>query len=467
MTRPMALRIAFFCALLLSAAAQAQSTSAKATADKNWPQFRGDRAGVAADDKRLPERWSTTENIAWKIDIPGRSWSSPVVWGNHVFVLTAINTAQPNPTLNPVGTYLARSLGGPMTGSDISKPTDEHRWVLYDVDFETGKIRWQRVIYTAVPSQSTHQKNSYASETPVTDGERVYVYLGYAGLFAFDMKGEPVWSKPMTAPKMRTGWGSAASPVLHDGRLYIVNDNEERSFIAAFDARTGNELWRTDRDGEGSNWSTPFVWRNDVRTEIVTTGSKKVRSYDLNGKLLWELSGMTSIHAVTPFASHGMLFVSSGYFPDSLRPTYAIRPGAAGDISLKGEERTNAFIAWSHPTLASAYPSPIVVGDQYYTLMDRGFVTSTDPKTGKEIYGRQRIAVDSGTFSASPWSYNGKIFAVSEDGDTFVIRAGPTFELLGRNSLDEMTLATPAIANGSVIMRTATKLYRIGGGRTP
>jgi len=457
MTGPSTLRITLTCALLCAATAEAQ----------NWPQFRGDRAGVAADDPRLPERWSPTENIAWRIDIPGRSWSSPVVWGNHVFVVTAINVAQPNPTLNAVGTYLARSLGGPMTGGDITKPTDEHRWVLYDVDFQTGKITWQHVIHAAVPSQSTHQKNSYGSETPVTDGERVYVYLGYAGLFAFDMNGKSVWSKPMTAPKMRQGWGSAASPVLHDGRLYIVNDNDEKSFIAAFDARTGNELWRTDREGEGSNWSTPFVWRNDVRTEIVTTGSKKVRSYDLNGKLLWELTGMTSIHAVTPFASHGLLFVSSGYFPDSLRPTYAIRPGAAGDISLKGEERTNAFIAWSHPTLAPAYPSPLVIGDQYYTLMDRGFITSNDPTTGKEIYGRQRIAVDSGTFSASPWSYNGKIFAVSEDGDTFVMRAGPAFELLGRNSLGEMTLATPAVANGSLIMRTASKLYRIGGGRTP
>jgi outer membrane protein assembly factor BamB len=275
------------------------------------------------------------------------------------------------------------------------------------------------------------------------------------------MTGKPVWSKPFDAPKMRMGWGSSSSPILDNGRLYIVNDNEERSFVAAYDARTGNELWRSDRTGEGSNWSTPFVWRNDLRTEVVTTGSKKVRSYDTSGKPLWELTGMTSIHAVTPVASHGLLFVSSGYFPDSLRPTYAIRPGASGDISLKGEERTNSHIVWSHPTLASAYPSPLVVGDQYYTLMDRGFLTSNDAKTGKEIYGRQRIATDAGTFSASPWAYNGKIFAVSEDGDTFVMQAGPEFKLLGRNSLGEMTLASPAVADGSLFLRTATKLYRI------
>ena len=320
---------------------------------------------MAADDARLPETWSTTENVAWKIDVPGRSWSSPVVWGNHVFVVTAINVKQPVQTLNAVGTYLARSLGGPMTGADISQPVDEHRWVLYDVDFASGKINWERAVHAAVPLQPVHQKNSYASETPVTDGQRVYVYLGYVGLFAFDMTGKPVWSKLMPAPKMRTGWGPASSPVLHDGRIYIVNDNEERSFVAAFDARTGDELWRTDREAEGSNWSTPFVWQNDRRTEIVTTGTKGVRSYDLSGKLLWQLTGMTSIHAVTPFASHGLLFVSSGYFPDSKRPTYAIRPGASGDISLKGDERSNEFIAWSHPTLAPAYPSPLVLGDQY------------------------------------------------------------------------------------------------------
>jgi outer membrane protein assembly factor BamB len=333
--------------------------------------------------------------------------------------------------------------------------------MLYDIDVRTGRIRWERQIHAALPQQPVHQKNSYASETPVTDGERVYVYLGSVGLFAFDMNGAPVWSKPIDAPRMRTGWGTAASPVLHNSRLYIVNDNEQRSFIAAFDARTGAQVWRTDREDEGSNWATPFVWQNEQRTEIVTTGTKKVRSYDTNGNLLWELAGMTTIHAVTPVAGDGLLFVSSGYFPDNPRPTYAIRPGAKGDISLKASETSNAFIAWSNPTLASAYPSPLVLGDQYYTLMDRGFLTSNDPRTGKEIYGRQRIAVDSGTFTASPWAYNGKIFAVSEDGDTFVMQAGPDFKLLGRNALDEMTLASPAIANGSLFIRTATKLYRI------
>jgi outer membrane protein assembly factor BamB len=438
------------------------AASALSAAAQNWPQFRGSNGGVAADDARLPETWSATENVAWSVDIPGRSWSSPVVWGDQVFVVSAVNVKQPVETPNAVATYLARSLGGPMSGAALTNPTDEHRWVLYAIDAGTGKIRWERQVHAAVPRQSAHQKNSFASETPATDGERVYVYLGYAGLFAFDMKGAPVWSKPMDAPRMRTGWGTAASPVLHDGRIYIVNDNEDRSFIAAFDARTGAEAWRTGREGEASNWSTPFVWENEQRTEIITTGSKGVRAYDTGGTLLWQLSGMTSIHAVTPIASRSLLYVSSGYFPDTPRPTYAIKPGAKGDVSLKEGETSNAFVAWSNPTLASAYPSPLLAGGQYYTLMDRGFLTSNDPATGKEIYGRQRIAPDSGTFSASPWAYNGKIFAISEDGETFVLQAGPEFKLLGRNALNEMTLASPAVAGGSLFIRTATKLYRIG-----
>jgi outer membrane protein assembly factor BamB len=421
-----------------------------AGANDHWPQFRGPSAGVAENDPALPERWSATENVVWAIDVPGVGWSSPVVWGDHVFITTVINSGQaeaPKP-----GLYM---------GGERPASTAPHKWMVHDVDFATGKVRWSRDLRNAVPGGPKHLKNSYASETPVTDGERVYVYFGSVGLFAFDMNGAPVWSKPMDAPRMRTGWGTAASPVLHNGRIYIVNDNEDRSFIAAFDARTGAQLWRTAREDERSNWSTPFVWQNEQRTEIVTTGTRKVRSYDTNGTLLWELAGMTSIHAVTPVAGHGLLFVSSGYFPDSPRPTYAIRPGARGDISLKAGETSNEFIAWSNATLASAYPSPLVLGDQYYTLMDRGFLTSNDPRTGKEVYGRQRIAADSGTFTASPWTYNGKIFAISEDGDTFVMQAGPSFKLLGRNALDEMTLASPAVANGSVFIRTATKLYRI------
>ena len=382
------------------------------------------------------------------------------MWDDHVFVVSALNTAGDEP-LKPVGAYVPSGFGGPISGDDITTPASEYRWMLYDIDFSTGAVRWERVVAARVPGGPTHQKNSYASETPVTDGERVYVYFQGVGLFAFDMSGDPVWSRPMPPVPMRSGWGSAASPAIHDGRLYIVNDNEERSFIAAFDARTGDEIWRTARD-EGSNWTTPYVWANDVRTEIVTAGSRKIRSYDLSGRLLWELSGMSTLDIPTPFARDGLLYITSGFPSDPLRPAYAVRPGASGDISLKPGEVGNAHIAWFHSTLGPYNPSALAYGGHYYTLLDRGFLTSHDARTGAEIYERRRITADASGFTASPWAYNGRIFAMSEDGDTFVIQAGPDFRVLGRNRLDEMTLATPAIVRGRLIIRTATKLYRIG-----
>jgi outer membrane protein assembly factor BamB len=426
---------------------------------ENWPQFRGARAGVAADNPALPDSWGADQNVKWRIDVPGRSWSSPVVWGDHVFVTTAINTGGEKP-LRPTSEYISRSGGGTMTFKDIESSTTPLRWVIYDIDLATGKIRWEREAATGVPPQPRHQKNSYAAETPVTDGERVYVYFGNVGLFAFDMTGKPLWSRPFQPVATRTGFGSAASPVLHGDRLIVVNDNEDQSYIAAYHKQTGAELWRTNRD-EGSNWATPFVWQNDRRTEIVTAGTDKIRSYDLDGKLLWELKGMSTFSIPTPFAADGLLYITSGYPGDQLRPVYAIRSGAMGDITLKPDHTSNDFIVWSNPALGPYNPSTLVYGGCYYTLLDRGFLTCHDPKTGKEIYGRQRVTMDATSFTASPWAYNGKLFLLSEDGDTYVVQAGPEFKVLGKNSLNEMTLATPAVAGDSLIVRTASKLYRI------
>jgi outer membrane protein assembly factor BamB len=334
---------------------------------------------------------------------------------------------------------------------------------LVALDVRTGAVRWERQVSGVPPALAKHLKNSYASETPVTDGERVYFYFANAGVFAFDLSGNPVWSRPMGPFKTRNNWGSGGSPALHGGRLYIVNDNDAQSFIVALDARTGAELWRVNRT-EGTNWSTPFVWQHAQRTEIVTAGSDRVRSYDTSGRLLWELTGMSTISIPTPFERHGLLFLSSGYIGDALRPAYAIRPGAAGDISLKAGETSNAAIAWSAPTGAPYNPTPLVVGDLYYTLFDRGFFTAHEARTGKEVYPRQRITGDASGFTASPWAYNGKVFALSEDGDTYVIQGGTEFKVVGKNSLNEMTLATPAVARGSLFIRTASKLYRITKG---
>ncbi len=301
-----------------------------------------------------------------------------MVWGDHVFLTTVVNSGQQDPP--KPGFYLG----------DWPASTAPHRWMVYDIDYTSGKVRWATEVGGTPPAKAKHLKNSYASETPVTDGERVYVYFANLGLFALDFSGKTIWSKPIGPFKTRNNWGSAASPVLHQGRVYIVNDNDEQSFLAAYDARTGQEIWRVDRK-EGTNWSTPFVWQNELRTEIVTSGSDRVRSYDLSGKLLWEFSGMSTISIPTPFERFGLLYISSGYIADPLRPAYAIRPGASGDISLKQGETSNAHIVWSSPTAAPYNPTPIIYGDTYYTLFDRGFFTSHEARTGKEIYPRQRV----------------------------------------------------------------------------
>lgn len=420
-----------------------------ATASDRWPQFRGADSMGVTEDPTLPDTWSSTQNVAWKIDVPGTGWSSPVVWGDRIFVTTVVSSVESEKPKK--GLYF---------GGERKAPTDVHRWVVYCIDFKTGKTLWEKEASRGLPPGPRHLKNSYASETPVTDGQRVYAYFGNVGVFCYDFKGNLVWSKKFDSVPTRYGWGTAASPVLYKDKLIIVNDNDQKSFIAAFNKVTGAEVWRTER-AEASNWATPYIWENGQRTEIITPGTKKVRSYDTNGKLLWEFVGMSSISIPTPFSKFGLLYITSGYVGDQFRPVYAIKPGAQGDISLKKGETSNDFIAWHLPQAGPYNPSPIIYGDHYYTLLDRGFFTCHDAKTGKEIYGKQRIDPAAGAFTASPWAYNGKIFCLSEDGDTFVIQAGAEYKLVGKNSLDELCMSTPAIARGSLIIRTGSKLYRI------
>jgi outer membrane protein assembly factor BamB len=418
-------------------------------AQQNWPQFRGSSAGFV-EDGVLPTAWSTTENIAWVIDIPGRAWSSPIVWDNRIFVTSAVS--QTEAELPKKGLYL---------GGNRDKPSDKvHRWMVYCIDFDSGKILWEKCAHQAVPEHPVHVKNTYASETPVTDGQCVYAYFGNVGLFCYDFNGKELWSKQFGTFKMRYNWGTAASPVLYKDRLYIVNDNDEQSFIVALDKKTGEQIWRVDRD-EKSNWATPYIWVNKQRTEIITPGTDKIRSYSLDGELLWELGGASAITIPTPFAKHGLLYVTSGFIADKKRPLFAIRPGAQGDISLNDDQNSNQYIAWCQKQGGPYNPTPIVYGDYLYVLLDRGTLNCYDAKTGDEIYSKKKIAAGANAFTASPWANNGRIFCLSEDGDTFVIQAGTEFKVLGLNKLDEMCMATPAAVRGSLIIRTLSKLYRI------
>jgi outer membrane protein assembly factor BamB len=405
---------------------------------------------AVADNPNLPERWSQTENVEWVTEIPGLGWSSPVVWGQRVFLTTVTADGefeQPKP-----GLYAPRGRPEP--------PQVHHNWRVYCLDLATGDVLWQRSVKAGVPEFPRHMKNTYASETPTTDGERVYVRFGELGLYAFDMEGNEVWTLPVPDRETRSDWGSASSPVLHGDKLILLYDNEEDSWIAALDKRTGEEIWRTARD-EVSSWATPYIWEHAQRTEIVTSAPNRIRSYDLDGTLLWEMDGKMSWAAIaTPFSSHGLVYVNSGYFGDQHRPAYAIRPGASGDISLADGEQANDHVAWYQPKAGNYNTSPLVYGDIYYSLLDRGFFESYDALTGEPIYDRVRVTVGA-SFTSSPWAYNGKIFALSEQGDTYVIEAGREFNVVGVNSLGEMAMASPAIVGDRLLIRTRSKVYSI------
>ncbi len=417
----------------------------------NWPQFRGPGARGISANPQLPDHWSATENVSWKQEIPGRSWSSPIAWGDCVFVITAVTSGETEPAKK--GLYLG--------GERPDRPRPEHQWKLLCLDLNSGASRWERLLQQAAPAQPVHLKNTYASETPVTDGQHVFAYIGNVGVFAMDLQGNVTWSKAIPAQKTRYGWGPAASPVLDRDRLYLVNDNDEHSYLSALDKATGKELWRTDRE-EKSNWSTPYVWNNEKRSEIVTAATGGIRSYDLEGKLLWSLKGMSSITIATPYADGALLYVSSGFIVDKSRPIYAIRPGASGDISLEPGQTNNASIAWCQPLAAPYNPSTLVYDGRLYVLYDRGELSAFDARTGAPVYAREKLPQGL-HFTASPWACNGRVFCLNEDGLTFVVRAGDQFELLHTNKLadDDMCMASPALAGDRLLIRTSVRLYCI------
>jgi outer membrane protein assembly factor BamB len=422
-------------------------------AEENWPQFLGPGSRAIGRGANWPDHWSPTENVAWAKEIPGRGWSSPVVWGNRVFLTTAIDPASPE--LPQKGLYRG--------GEKPEVPTADFQFKVYCLDLLSGKVLWDRLAHHGPPPGPTHSKNTYASETPTTDGERVYALFGNVGVYCFDMEGHPVWEKAIAPHKRRLGWGTAASPVLHGERLYIVDDNEEQSYLLALNKRTGEEAWRVDRD-EKSNWSTPYVWQNEKRTEIVTLGSLKNRSYDLDGKLLWWFHGMSGITIATPYEDHGLLYISSGFVGDKKKPLYAIRPGGEGNIGLEGTDTSNAAIVWSNQA-APYNPTTLVYDGRLYVLYDRGTLSAFDAATGKPLYEQKELPKGE-HFTSSPWAYNGKVFCQNEDGLTYVVKAGDDFEILRVNRLagDEMFMASPAIVGDRLVIRSSAQVYCVRKG---
>jgi outer membrane protein assembly factor BamB len=599
----------------------------------DWPQFRGPNGSAASAGTHLPDKWDTDKNVAWKAKLPGYGWSSPIIWGDKVFVTTAVTDkqrkpsagfgpgmfgggpgeggpggpggpgggrpgrpggrAQPGQIISPffqemlkltaeqkkqqeqlqkeVDDKLAKiftdeqkkqlkemregggrggrggfGFGGfPQPGQIMSSvlqerlkltaeqkkqleeqqkevdsklakiltdeqkkqlkemregfarggfggfgrqrppPNDIYKWEVYCLNAADGKVIWKQTAAERKPTIPIHSSNTYATETPVTDGERVYAYFGMTGAFCYDFNGKLVWKKDLGSYKMRFGHGTGSSPVLDGGRLFIQCDNDEKSFLVALDTKTGNELWRAERP-ESTSWSTPLVWKNKFRTEVVCLGSGRVRSYDpATGKQLWQLGGLNGQAQASMAADDELLYVGTGGGPEfgafggeggpgggeggfgggrggrggSGRPLFAVKAGASGDITLKEGATSNEGVAWRLPTAGPAMASPLLYEGLLYILEQRGgFLSCYNAKTGKQVY-KERLPGARG-FTSSPWAYEGKVFCLANDGQTFVVQAGPAFKLLSKNPLGgEMCWSSPAVAGGALFLRTVDYLY--------
>ncbi|HET6979271.1 MAG TPA: PQQ-binding-like beta-propeller repeat protein [Pyrinomonadaceae bacterium] len=451
------------------------STSIHAQA-LSWPQFRGPESNPVGTHAKLAEHWSKTENVEWSQEIPGRGWSSPIVTGGKVY-LTSVTT-EGKSKLPQTGTeysneYAAelqkQGLSMPeiikrLTERDIEMPNEVNvHYLLYCLDLKSGKVEWSTEFHKGQPPSGRHRKNSFVSETPVTDGKFIYVYVTNLGLYAFDLKGKAVWNTPIEPLPIYLDLGAGSSPALAGDLVIVLNDNQKQQYIAAFDKKTGKQVWRTDRDLGGSTqpvqrsgWSTPFVWKSPQRTEIVAIGPEVLVSYDLAGKELWRLKNLSLTPVPTPFAYDGLLYVNGGRG----RALYAIRPGATGDISLKEGETSNTYIVWAQPRGGTYLPSALAYQGNIYTLTETGILNRFDAKTGKQSY-KTRIDPQASAFTTSPWAYNGMLFCLSEEGQTFVVTTGDEFKLSHVNQLDDFTQASPALVGERLLIRTEHKLYSI------
>jgi outer membrane protein assembly factor BamB len=430
-------------------------------AAQDWPQFRGPGGDGSSQATNLPTEWGPDQNVAWKTKIPGVGWSQPVAWGDRVFVTTAESDKQKRP--DPGDWSPGDGLGGlsAFIGSVRRPPTDEHRWKVICLDRAQGKVIWEQVARAGKPAIPIHARNSYATETPVTDGERVIAYFGMTGIFCYDHSGNLQWSKDLGVYPLQMDWGTGSSPVLLDDRVFVQCDNDKDSFLVALDKRTGDELWRSARD-ERSNWSTPFIWKNSQRSELVCGGGTRMRSYDpATGKMLWEMAGSGRCSS-SPVGDKDLLFVNSGDRLTGQRGILAaIRPGSSGDISLQGRQASNASVAWSLQLTGGRVASPLLVNGCLYLLEQQGgVIRCLDAKTGAQHY-RQRLP-DAAGFTASPWSSGDKVFCLDQNGKTFVLRAGPKLELLATNRLDdELFWSSVAVAGSAHLIRGIDHLYCI------
>lgn len=423
---------------------------------EDWPRFRGPASSGVADGQKLPDTWNASAgtNILWKTAIPGLAHSSPVAWGDRIFVTTAVSS-KPNATFKP-GLY------GEGTASD---DVSVHKWQVICVDRKTGKILWTRTAYEGAPKEKRHIKSTYASSTPVTDGKVVVAMFGSQGVYAFDFLGKLVWKRDLgrfdagayDAPDYE--WGTASSPIIHERMVILQCDQQKGSYLLALDSTTGETIWKTERD-EISSWASPNVYTAGKRPELVTNAPNLIRGYDpKTGKELWRMGGSSKITAPTPIFTKDLIFVASGRRPEA--PIFAIKPGGEGDLSMGRRQMQSDHVAWRKLQRGSYMPTPILYQGLLYVIGNAGIFDCYDAASGEEIY-RERLEHGGSGFSASPVAADGKLYMPSEDGDIFVVQTGRMFKVISKNPMGEPVMATPALTNGMMIVRGEKHLFAIG-----
>ncbi len=422
----------------------------------NWPSFRGPSAAGVADGQNLPDSWDGAKgtNIKWKARIPGLAHSSPVVWGNRLFVTTAISSLGE-----------ATFKHGLYGEGDASPDRSIHRWNLYCIDKFTGQILWERTAYEGVPREKRHIKSTYANSTPATDGKHVIVFFGSQGLYCYSVDGRLIWKKDLgvldlgayDAPEYE--WGTASSPIIYGDKVIVQCDTQKQDFLLAANIETGATVWKAERE-ELPSWGTPTIFSGQGRVELIANASNFIRGYDPeSGRELWRLAGSSQITAPTPIFSKDKIVVASGRRPEA--PIFVIRAGATGNITLGAGRSSSDQIVWSRQQRGPYMPTPLIYGDFLYVLANQGILDCYELDSGKEIY-RQRIPHQGGGFSASPIAADGKIYLSSEDGDVFVAKAGSDFVLVSTNPMGERLMATPALSDGTMFVRAEHHLFAIG-----
>jgi outer membrane protein assembly factor BamB len=447
--------ISIYSICLLSLALTVSFLKPVPCAGQDWPSFRGLSANGIAEGYQVPVKWDIeqSENILWKTKIPGLGHSSPIVWGNRIFITTAVKDNGES-TLK-VGLY-----------GDVKSAKEENifKWYVYCIDRKNGNILWKRLSYTGKPKVKRHPKASHASSTPCTDGNYIVAFFGSEGMYCYDMEGNLIWKKDLgeldwgffRSPAAQ--WGGGSSPVIHQQKVILQCDVQKNSFIAAFDLKNGNQIWKTARD-DVPTWGTPTIYAGGEFSQVIVNGFKHIGGYDIStGKEIWKMRGGGDIPIPTPIVAHDLIYITNAHGRKS--PVYAIRLSASGDISLDENESSNKDIAWSYSKDGNYIPTPIIYNDYLYCCSHKGKMSCLEAGTGKLLY-RENLGSSSVAMSASPVAADGKIYCTAENGDIYVVEASPEFKLTGINKMNEICMATPAISRGTMFFRTRQHLVAI------